>query len=274
VNRLIAGRPRLVATDLDGTLLRTDGTVSDGTVAVLRAVEREGVRLVVVTARPPRWMHDLLDVIGEHGLAIYANGAFVYDVVGRRVVSEHTLTRDVVTEIAADLRQALPGIAFAVEHREGIGREPNYVELHPVPPGSPIAVLEQLIDPPPGKLLARHEELDPEAFVAAVTRVVGDRAVVVYSGLGGLAEIRALGVTKAAALADWCLEHGVDASDVWAFGDMPNDVPMLSWAGRSYAVANAHPDVAAVATDRCASNDDDGVARVLAEALGIDAPRR
>ena len=264
----MAGLPRLVATDLDGTLLRTDGTVTARTVRALRDVERAGVQLVVVTARPP------LDVIGDHGLAICANGAYVYDVVGRRMVSEHTLTRDVVTEIAADLRLALPGIAFAVERRDGPGLEPDYVERYPVPQGSPIAVLEQLIDPLPGKLLARHEELDPQEFIAAVTRVVGDRAVVAYSGAGGLAEISAIGVTKAAALADWCLGHGIEAADVWAFGDMPNDLPMLSWAGRSYAVATAHPAVVAVATDRCASNDDDGVARVLAEALRIDAPPR
>ena len=76
------------------------------------------------------------------------------------------------------------------------------------------------------------------------------------------------------ALADWCLGHGIEAADVWAFGDMPNDLPMLSWAGRSYAVANAHPEVVAVATDRCASNDDDGVATVLAEALQTDVPPR
>jgi HAD superfamily hydrolase (TIGR01484 family) len=266
--------PRLVATDLDGTLLRTDGTVSEWTVAVLRDAERVGVQFVVVTARPPRWMHQLLDVIGEHGLAICANGAFVYDVVGRRMVSEHTLSRAVVVEIAADLRRAIPGIAFAVERRDGLGLEPDYVERHPVPPGSPVAVLEQLIDPLPGKLLARHEELDPQEFILAVTRVVSDRAVVAYSSASGLAEISALGVTKAGALADWCREHGIDASDVWAFGDMPNDVPMLAWAGRSYAVANAHPETVAVASDRCASNDDDGVARVLAEPLGLDAPPR
>jgi len=270
----MSGLPRLVATDLDGTLLHTDGTVTARTIRVLRDVERAGVQLVVVTARPPRWMHDLLDVIGDHGLAICANGAYVYDVVDRRMVSERLLTRDVVTEIAADLRLALPGIAFAVERRDGPGLEPDYVERHPVPPGSPVAMLEQLIDPAPGKLLARHEKLDPQEFIDAVTRVVGDRAVVAFSGAGGLAEISAIGVTKAAALADWCLGHGIEAADVWAFGDMPNDVPMLSWAGRSYAVANAHPEVAAVATDRCASNDDDGVATVLAEALETDVPPR
>jgi len=265
----VSDRPQLVATDLDGTLLRTDGTVSDRTVAVLRTVERSGVQIVIVTARPPHWMHQLLDVIGEHGLAICANGAFVYDVVGRQVLREHTLGRAAVAEIAADLRQALPGIAFAVERRDGPGREPSFVERHPVPPGSPVAALEELIDPLPGKLLARHENLDPEEFVAAVTQVIGDRAVVAHSGAGGLAEISAVGVTKAAALTDWCAEHEVDPNDVWAFGDMPNDVPMLAWAGRSYAVANAHPDAVAAATHRCGSNDDDGVARVLADAFGL-----
>lgn len=265
----MSDRPRLVATDLDGTLLRTDGTVSGWTVDVLRAVERSGVQIVVVTARPPHWMHDLLDVIGDHGLAICANGAFVYDVLGRRVLAEHTLSRDAIAEITRDLRQAIPGIAFAVERRNGPGREPDFVERHPVPPGSPVAALEQLLEPLPGKLLARNEELDPEEFVAAVTAVIGDRAVVTQGGAGGLAEISAVGVTKAAALADWCLEHGIEAADVWAFGDMPNDVPMLTWAGRSYAVANAHPSVVAAATDRCGSNDEDGVAAVLATAFGL-----
>lgn len=261
--------PRLVATDLDGTLLHTDGTVSDWTVDVMRATERAGVQIVVVTARPPHWMHQLLEVIGEHGLAICANGAFVYDVVGRRVLREHTLSREAVAEIAADLRRELPGITFAVERRDGAGREPAFVQRHPVPPGSPVAALEELIDPLPGKLLARHGGFEPEEFIAAVTRVIGDRAVVAMSGSSGLAEISAAGVTKAAALADWCIEHEIDASEVWAFGDMPNDVPMLAWAGRSYAVANAHPDAVAAATDRCGSNDDDGVATVLADAFGL-----
>ena len=93
--------------------------------------------------------------------------------------------------------------------------------------------------------------------------MVGSRAIVSFSGVGGLAEINAAGVTKAAVLADWCAERGIGAEDVWAFGDMPNDLPMLAWAGTSYAMANAHPDVIATATHRAASNDEDGVAQIL-----------
>ncbi len=91
-----------------------------------------------------------------------------------------------------------------------------------------------------------------------------------YSGAGGLAEISAPGVTKAAALESFCADLGVGAQDVWAFGDMPNDLPMIVWAGTSFAVANAHPDVLAAADHVCASNDEDGVAQVL-EGL-VEAP--
>ncbi|MGO2741920.1 MAG: HAD family hydrolase, partial [Cellulosimicrobium funkei] len=115
-----------------------------------------------------------------------------------------------------------------------------------------------------------------ETFFARVRDAVGDRAHLAYSGAAGLAELLAPTVTKDAALARWCARLGVEPRDVWAFGDMPNDLPMLRWAGRSFAVANAHPDVLAAATDRTGSNDDDGVARVLLDAVEAlrGAPRR
>jgi hypothetical protein len=79
-------------------------------------------------------------------------------------------------------------------------------------------------------------------------------------------------VTKAAALESWCDGLGIGAEDVWAFGDMPNDLPMIVWAGTAFAVANAHPDVIAAADHVCPSNDEDGVAQVLERLL--DAPER
>ena len=96
-----------------------------------------------------------------------------------------------------------------------------------------------------------------------MTEVVGDRAEVGFSGALGLAEMTAPGVTKASGLAAWCDERGVSAAEVWACGDMPNDLPMLRWAGRAFAVANAHTDVLAIADEVIASNDDDGVASLL-----------
>ena len=268
-----ARRPALVVSDLDGTLLRSDGTVSARTVRAVEALQRSGVRFVLATARPPRWMHSLLDVVGEHGVAICSNGAFTYDVAGRVVLAERTMGRETVIEVVAALRERLPAIAFAVESRSGFGMEPSYLNLHDSPPGTPVADIAELLDPPPGKLLARAPESDGDEFLTTVIDVVGDRAIVAYSGVGGLAEMSAPGVTKAAVLADWCREWEIKAADVMAFGDMPNDLPMLRWAGTSYAVANAHPDVRAAASHTCASNDEDGVAAVLEELVGL-APER
>ncbi|MEP7194757.1 MAG: HAD family hydrolase [Actinomycetota bacterium] len=257
---------RLVATDLDGTLLRNDGLCSPRTRAVLAAVERAGIQVMLVTARPPRWLQDVADVVGAHGLALCGNGAFVYDVRRRKVLAEHCLSAADVEKLAIDLRNTLPGIVFAVESGAGYRREKEYLDEYTTVQDEWAATLEELLDPLPGKLLARCDDMPAAQFHRMVDEVVGDRAVVSYSGAAGLAEISAAGVTKAAALGDWCLEQGIDPADVYAFGDMPNDLPMLRWAGRSFAVANAHPDILAMVDEVCPSNDDDGVAQVL-EAL-------
>jgi len=261
------GLPRLVATDLDGTLLHSDGTCSERTRTALAEIERAGTQVVLVTARPPRWIHDLADLVGEHGIVLCANGAFVYDVRSQQILDERCMVAGVVGKIAHDLRNALPGIAFAVESRIGFGRERDFLDERTTPQDVAAAMLEELLDPPPGKVLARCDDLPAEQFHRVVEEVVGDRAVVSYSGASGLAEISAAGVTKAAALAEWCNAQGIDSSDVFAFGDMPNDLPMLTWAGRSFGVANAHPDVLDLVDEVCASNDDDGVAQVLEAAL-------
>jgi hydroxymethylpyrimidine pyrophosphatase-like HAD family hydrolase len=198
-----------------------------------------------------------------------ANGAFVYDVRSRRVLEERCLPASVVAQIAEDLRRALPGIAFAVESRVGFRREEGYRSANTTAHDVVAPILEELLDPLPGKMLARSEGVPPEDFHRVVAEVVGDRAVVSYSGASGLAEISAAGVTKAYALGEWCAAKGIDSADVFAFGDMPNDLPMLAWAGRSFGVANAHPDVLDMVEEVCASNDDDGVAGVLEAALGL-----
>lgn len=259
--------PALVATDLDGTLLRSDGTVSSRTIDTVRRLQAAGIVFVVATARPPRWLHGLGSIIGDHGLAVCANGAYVYHVARRAILTERTIDRDIVLAIARDLRAALPGITFAVERSDGYGQEAGFPNLHEIPVGSPIASLENLLDFPPGKLLARDVSLPERFFHAEVSRIIGERAIASHSGDGGLAEINAAGVTKAAALAVWCEELGISAGDVWAFGDMPNDIAMLNWAGTSFAVDNAHPLVAAQARYRCPSNDNDGVAQILEQML-------
>ena len=113
------------------------------------------------------------------------------------------------------------------------------------------------------KVLVKAPGIDPATLRDVVAAAVGDSATPTWS-VDGLVEISAAGVTKAAALARVCDRLGVAAEDVVAFGDMPNDLPMLAWAGTSYAMANAHPTVLEAVDHVAPSNDEDGVAQVLA----------
>lgn len=260
--------PKVVASDCDGTLLRSDGTVSQRTRNTLAAAEEAGIAVVLVTARPPRWMDELADVVGGHGVALCGNGAFTYDVGTRTIVGHRLIEAAVAAELIAEIKAAVPQVSLALESREGLAREAGFERASGRLDGQWFSGdLIEALHHAPGKILVRHQQWGSDQVHAAVAEVVGDRAVVSHSGSPGLAEIAAAGVTKGLALADWCAERDVPSEAVWAFGDMPNDIPMLSWAGRSFAVANAHADVREMASDVCPSNDEDGVAVTVGAVL-------
>ena len=261
--------PRLVATDLDGTLVRSDGTVSAYTADVLAKVESLGIPVVFVTGRPLRWTEEVFEYVGEHGLAVVSNGALVWDVARHRPHLERPIDPALGLAVCALMREAIPGSAFAVETLDGIGLEEAFLERHPLPDGARRAPVAELFDRPALKLLARHEELSPQEFWDAAEAVVQGRLVITWSSTTSLLEISGPGVTKASTLELLCADLGVAAADVVAFGDMPNDLPMLAWAGSSYAMANAHGTVLEAAAHTAPSNDEDGVATVLAGLLGL-----
>lgn len=261
--------PRIVATDLDGTLLRRDLTVSDFTRNVLQDLEQRGVQVVFVTARPPRWMTPLAHIAPAHGRAICLNGACVWDFGAQQATQVRGFTYDAVAGIVRDLRKRLPAVTFAAERVSGAVREADFAVPTALEHGILIASVETMRDEPTGKLLARSPGMEDDEFFAHVSEVVADRALLAYSGAHGLAEMTAPGVTKAAALERWATSHGVSAHEVVAFGDMPNDIPMLRWAGLGVAVANAHQDAQAHADAHTTSNDDDGVARFLADLYNL-----
>jgi Cof subfamily protein (haloacid dehalogenase superfamily) len=260
---------RLVATDLDGTLLHTDGTVTERTRATLAAVEALGVAVVFVTGRPMRWMDDLWQHVGDHGLAVCSNGAVVYDVPHRRVRRLRPLDAALGLRVAEALRAGAPGTAYAVETMAGFGVEPAFPVRDPLAHDLLVAPLTEILTEDTVKILARHPDMEPEAFWAAAERLVGHLVTTTWSSLGALVEISALGVTKASTLSLLCEELGIGAREVVAFGDMPNDLPMLEWAGTSYAMANAHPTVLELADRRALDHDEDGVAVALEELFGL-----
>lgn len=258
---------QLIATDLDGTLLREGGAVSSRNKAALRAARDAGLDVVLVTGRPPSWVDHTADELALDGVAICSNGALLYDLTSRAVVSRNLVPADILRRLVEALREQLPGVGFAYQRVDDLVLEPHFryagSSLDDAPRDSGDAVL----DVPVAKLLASCPDVDFETFLSAVAEVAGSDVVVTHSGDPGLVEVNATGVTKALALESLCAERGVAPEQVVAFGDMPNDVMLLRWAGLGVAVANAHPDAIAAADEVTGRNDEDGVAVVVERLL-------
>jgi hydroxymethylpyrimidine pyrophosphatase-like HAD family hydrolase len=257
---------RLVATDLDGTLLGSGGVLSDRTRAVLRDVVAAGVDLVVVTARPPRY----LDSLGLRGVAVCANGAILYDLSTRQVTERWPLAGEVARRVAAAIGTACPDVGFAVETGRHLAFEPAYARDFRGDRRVAAADRAELwrLGDPIVKLLAWSPAHTADLLLAAAREAVGDVAECTHSGGSGLVEISAAGVTKVAALARLCAARGISAADVVAFGDMPNDLAMLAWAGRGFAIETGHPTLLATpGLHRAPGPAEDGVATVLSSLL-------
>jgi hypothetical protein len=113
-----------------------------------------------------------------------------------------------------------------------------------------------------------RRDLRPDALLAALTRGLEPLASATHSG-SPYVEVGPKGGNKATALARLCAAIDVDRSDVISFGDMPNDIGMLRWAGIGVAMANAHPSVLRACDEVAGSCDEDGVARYLRQRFGL-----
>ncbi|MEZ0494098.1 HAD family hydrolase [Kineococcus sp. TBRC 1896] len=260
----------LVATDLDGTVIPRERPVSPRTLAAFAACDAAGIPVVPVTGRPPRWVTPLADEAGLRGQVVCANGAVVYDLDAGEVVLEHPIAPDVLREVVARLRPVLPGIGFALEAVVGFRREPEYATRFDSGLEQRVAAFDELVvdAPPVVKILAKCPGVLSDEMVAVAHRELGGLVNVTHSNAAdSLVEIMAAGVSKATTLAEVAAGRGVGAGQVVAFGDMPNDLEMLRWAGRSYAMADGHPDALVAADDVAPNCADDGVAQVLERLL-------
>ncbi len=271
------GKIVLVASDLDGTLLAPPGAKTprpgDGggrsetvarmggltarTHSVLDRMRGEGIDLVAVTGRPPRWVVDL--GLGP-GLAICSNGALVLDLASGDIVTEHMLDSGRAAEIVARLRSLHPDGMMAIEFADGVGMEPAWHERVPRGAAQSVGRAEELVAQPSAKILLKVPGTEGDAYIDAATEAVGDLGEVTASGGLQLVEVSARGVTKATTLAALCDERAISSEQVVAFGDARNDLAMLDWAGVGVAMADAHPSVIDAADEVTGTNSEDGVA--------------
>ncbi|WP_027342098.1 HAD family hydrolase [Hamadaea tsunoensis] len=254
---------RVVATDLDGTLLRSDLTVSARTRSALAALPRHGVRHLVVTGRQMAGCRDLLAGLGYRGLAVCGQGTQLYDADTGRLVWSTTLDIAAARAAADRIRRAYAPVWIGVATAGPAGHilvEPGFYSRAS---GDCVAVpAGELWAGPIEKVFVRSRAVPAADLAEGLAALCGDAFTVTHAH-PTVVELLPPGVTKAHGLTLAADRLGFAAADTIAFGDMPNDIPMFAWSGYGVAMGNGDPRVLAAADEVGPGNDDDGVAAVL-----------
>lgn len=265
---------KLIASDLDGTLIGDDFRFRERTLAALSAARDAGVQLVVVTGRPFRWLEGVLGQLpGYNSYAICSNGAVIYHVGRGEVLATRTLDARTVLESHQILEREFPTATFTAETVDTVYLQGDVK----VKEGGPLenseliwGDLAETLSPDAQlvKYLVRVEEYAPEDLLLRVAKLLGERVSVTHAVPGDpLIEMAAPGLNKGVVLADFAAERGIEAHEVAAFGDMPNDLEMLQWAGQGYALESGSPSLCQAVGRTCPAFDQDGVAQVIEKLL-------
>lgn len=270
-------RVRLVATDLDGTLLRPDGTVSRRTVEAVQAAQDAGIHVVPVTGRPPRATWDIAAQTRLGPWGVCANGAAVVDVYAAEVVELAPIETVAAASLVERLRLSFPGALFAAEQTERLAYETGFFEMDRLWEDRVHLVDDILLALAPGtmKLIVRRPGASAADMLAHLMddRWDGAQPMSLTSSGRDWVEIAAAGISKAYGTLRVCERLGVEPSEVLAVGDYYNDLPLLAWAGRTAAPANALPEVLAAAEQVLPPNTEDGVAQLLEDLVTASASR-
>ncbi|MGH9105727.1 MAG: HAD family hydrolase [Acidimicrobiales bacterium] len=265
---------RLVATDLDGTLLRPDGTVSERTANAVRAAREAGVHVVPITGRPPRVTWEVAKHAGLGPLGVCSNGAALVDLGSREVIELQTIAAEVCAGLVENLRRDFPGVVFAVEEMERLTHEPGFMD--PSWAWSErtrqVGDIAQAVSSSCIKLIVRRPGWSAGGLLAALRQGFAEKGHMTSSGLDWV-EIGAPGISKAYAAERVCDRLGIGVAEVLAVGDNHNDLTVLGWAGRAAAPANAIPEVLAAVQRVIPSNGEDGVAQLLEGLTASARPR-
>ena len=267
-------RPKLIASDLDGTIVAHYGEITERTINAFRTAHDMGVEIFFVTGRPPRWMPEIKEAFGI-GKAICGNGAQLFDLQNQKVIEEWLIPVDAQIETVKRLRKVIPQISFASEAHNYFHREKKYVPRWDVGLDN-IGVddILEIMTSPSLKLLARcsDQELTSDEMLAIATKELAGLVTVTHSNPSdSLLEISALGVSKGLTLAKMAERLGIDAADCVSFRDNPNDFSMLEWCGRSFAMADGHPEGPQHAKGIAGPCEEDGVAIIIEQLLELPA---
>ncbi|MEY2798734.1 MAG: hypothetical protein RIS22_1000 [Actinomycetota bacterium] len=265
-------RPQLIATDLDGTIVPFDRPISQRTIDAFTTANNLGIHIYFVTGRPPRWMKEIKETF-DFGTGICGNGALLYDFRAETILESWLIQSDALVRGAQILRSVIPGATFAVENFDGFHRERSYnPRWDKGQDDRGVSLIEEHLNQPAIKFLVRcqDEVVTADEMLALADASVGEFLTVTHSNPHeSLLEISARGVSKGSTLAKVAERLDISSNDAVTFGDNPNDLSMLAWAGRSYAMKGGHPATHAIATGIAPECNDDGVAQVIEGLLAL-----
>ena len=265
-------RPKLIGTDLDGTIVAHYGFISERTKIALSQAHQAGIHIYFVTGRPIRWMVEIKNNF-DFGTGICGNGAMLYDFINEKVLEEWLFSVENQKEAVKRLREVIPPVSFATEIGENFHREKKYVPRWDVGEDNVgVEEIEEILTKPSLKMLARcvnGEYSSDEMLEIASKALVGVATATHSNPTDSLLEISADGVSKGATLSKIAARHGLTGDDCVTFGDNPNDFSMLSWAGRSWGMADGHGDLLKYAKFQTDAHQEDGVAKVIERLLEL-----
>ncbi len=230
-------RPKLIGTDLDGTIVAHYGFISERTKIAFTAAHEAGIHIYFVTGRPIRWMSEIKENF-NFGTGICGNGAMLYDFINQKVLEQWLFSVENQLETVKRLREVIPLVNFAVEIDEQFHREKDYLARWDIGIDNVgVNKIEEVINKPALKMLARcgDASMSSDEMMSAATKALVGIATVTHSNsTDSLLEISADGVSKGETLSKIAARHGLTGEDCVTFGDNPNDFSMLSWASRSW----------------------------------------
>ncbi len=252
-------RPRLIALDLDGTLVPPSGDVPPGVAEAVARVTEQGAIVVAATGRSLSTTAPVAVAAGMHAFAVVSNGAMIITVDPAAVVEAQTFD---ATALLAEVAPLIPNGTFAIETAEGV----FLTTRHFVDRGVSLDIREvpfdELTREPAVRFLVRSDEHTGPALGDVVSHLDMHSIAFGTTDVAWL-DLGIKGVTKATGLAKLCARLGIDASEVLAIGDAMNDIEMLGWAGYGVAMGHASDSIKGLADHVTGSEPGLGVIEVL-----------
>lgn len=260
-------RPRLLALDIDGTLVDAREHASPAVVAAVSAARRAGAHVVLSTGRSVYGTSRIIDRFGlSSGYCVASNGAVVFTYPPTRVVASATFDAGPAVRAVLD---AVPDALVAVEVVGRGFRANRHFPAGEISGQMWIEPLDALIAEPVTRVIIRDPQSSAEEFISLADRI-GLRGTSYFVGYTAWLDLAPEGVSKASGLATVADELHVDPVDVLAIGDGRNDVEMLAWAGRGVAMGQAPAEVKAAADVVTGTLGEDGVVVELSKWFHLD----